>query len=210
MNLKELSRIDVKDLKNVNWGEVLEFFKTRWDISIQFVVIIASIFVCLWAYNTNKGKLADLSIQVKTAQEKLAKLNELQEVEEFSKKIFDALPPEISEKRLINLMADLAKKYNIRIHSFSPGEPIKKERYTVLPLTLALSSQNYKSIWTFIEQVETLPDAITIQNFGLNSNPSTGQPARRSGGGSAAEGLNGNDNINVTVTLHAVSFIKNE
>jgi len=212
MNLKELSQIDVKDLKNVNWREVLEFFKTRWDISAQFVAVIVSIFVCLWVYNTNKEKLAALNVQVKTAQEKLAKLNELQQVEDFSKKILDSLPPEMSEKRLINLMADLAKEYNIRIHSFSPGEPTIKEKYTVIPLTLSLSSQNYKSMWTFIDQIETLPDAITIQNFGLNSAPSTGrsaQPAKRSAG-APQESSEGNDNIAVTITLHAVNFIKNE
>ncbi len=211
MNLKELSQIDIKDLKNVNWKEVFEFFKKRWDISAQFIGVIVSIFLCIWVYNVNKEKLSQLNIQVKTAQDKLAKLNELNEVEAFSKKILAALPPEISEKILINLMAELAKNYNVRIHSFSPGEPMQKEKFTIFPLTLSLSSQNYKSMWAFIEQLETLPEVITIQNFNLGSTSvaKSSQSNRRSGRPSS-EGQDSVSEFSVTITVHAVNFLKNE
>ncbi len=213
MNLKELSQIDIKNLKNVDWKEVLDFFKARWDISAQFIAVIVSIFVCIWVYNVNKVKFSQLSTQVKAAQEKLAKVNELQEVESFKTKIFDSLPPEISEKRLINLTADLAKEYNVRIHSFSPGEPMKKEKHTIFPLTLNLSSQNYKSMWAFIEQLETLPEAITIQSFALGSNSlstRSGQSSNRRAGGLPADGSDTANEFSITITLYAVNFLKNE
>ena len=167
MNLKEviqkLQTIDAKDLKNIDFNDLKNRLIEKQENLILFLLIIISVFAtiyCLSQYinnsQKNHNKIALLKEQLKATDE--TKITQ-KDYDEFIKKF----PNSISINELGDKLTEFSLKRNIKILSYSPEKQKENEFYQSILVHLMISSNEYKNIINFINDVEEAPYSIRLQ-----------------------------------------------
>ncbi len=202
MDLKELSKLDIKDLKNLDYQAIYTKLKKRPDIIIDIAVILAMLIFCIMYYGNQKAALSAQSITLMTLEKKERAFTELQQAQEALKSLKSAIPEPIQESQLIDIITQNASEHNISIASFSPAVTAVQPAGTTITLSLDITAPSYTHLWTFIYQLESKYTAIRIDTWsGQMISANVRQWGRTSKDASADP-----NSINASLTITAVNF----
>ncbi|MEW5894145.1 MAG: type 4a pilus biogenesis protein PilO [Candidatus Omnitrophota bacterium] len=154
MNLKELSQIDIKDLKNIDYRELLKNLKGRPDIIANTAIIFLAMVLSIVCFNSKKQELKKLTYNVSILETKWKIFEEFQKSQDILKRLKSAFPAETTEANLIELTAQQAEVNNITIESFSPAVKNDQKTYQTITLSISVSAVSYEDLWRFIAAIE--------------------------------------------------------
>ena len=163
--LKELNKIDVKNLKNVDAGQIKAALFNRLEITISIVLAAATIAGALYLFGNKKKETDQLNYRIGQLKEKVTIVQEQKNIQKSFEDFVDTFPKSIATDQLIDKISSLAANHHIQIQSFSPAEEISGEYWSITNLSINISSVNFKDIIQFVKDIENLPYAIQIQKW---------------------------------------------
>ncbi len=202
MDLKELSKLDIKDLKNLDYQAIFNKLKKRPDIMIDTVIILAALTFCVMYYANQKAELNAQSIALMTLEKKERVFRELQKAQDVLKLLKSAIPDPIVESQLIEIITQNASEHNINIASFSPAVTAVQSAGTTITLSIDITAPSYTHLWKFVYQLESKYKTIRIDTWTGQMNASARQRGRASQSASTSP-----DTINASLTITAVNLI---
>ena len=165
MNLNELSKIDIKDLKKIDLGQVREEIQNRPDILINVLLIGFTLFAIIFFYNKYEHQAKQLKGQITGLKEKLDVVKEQDQAVQKIKEFINKFPKPISNERLIEKINEFALNHKIQILSYAPAENISEEYWTSNSVVFNLASESYANILLFIQDIEKSPYALIIEKW---------------------------------------------
>ncbi len=181
MDLKELSKIDVAELSNIDYLKLLKDLKKRPELIVNFLSVFVAVIISWNIFLKGKAQLKNALVEIPRLEEKIQAINEFQTVRAEMDTFQANVAPAISEEKFINLMTDLASKRNIRILSLSPGKPETKDFYERLVVNLDVNSQEFSNIWLFVNDIESSDYPLKITSFSGSTSAPGARRGRRSG-----------------------------
>ena len=102
MNLTELSRLDIKDLKKIDYNKLLLDVRKRPDILVAVGLVLLTLFFSVNAFTKRKQELLSLQQQIGTLE---AKITVIENYEKAKKDLADfvaQIPESLLDNNLIN------------------------------------------------------------------------------------------------------------
>ncbi|MFP4473566.1 MAG: type 4a pilus biogenesis protein PilO [Candidatus Omnitrophota bacterium] len=175
MNLKELSQLDVKDLKNIDYRAVLGGIRKNPFPAVNTVIVLAAIAVCFVIVISQGEQRKALKAELRTVEKKLDEYQTYQELKAEYERHVAQFPPEMGETELIKMVTRMAGTYGISIESFPPMKELRTELYNEFSFTLTIIAPGYEQLWRFMLELETADGALRIDEWST----SAGQPRSR-------------------------------
>jgi len=165
MDLKQLSKFDVAELKNVDYLKLLTGLRKRPELIVNFLSILLAVIISWNIFAKGKSQLQNALEEIPKLEEKIAAINEFHSVKARLDTFQANIAPRISEEQFINLMTELASKRKLRILSLSPGGTDNKNYYEYLSVNLDFTCEKYTDIWLFINDIESSRYPLKITSF---------------------------------------------
>jgi len=161
----DISKLDVKDLQNIDYQKILKDVRQRPDTAISFAAPVIAIFICFNLFTKFQAEQKNLSTKISEMKEKVKLLEEYKnaqtELETFKK----SLPPKITENEFINKVTDLAVKNNIQIESYTPGQSRTDTISDLISINLIANAVDFADMGRFIFDIEHSGLAIRLNNW---------------------------------------------
>ena len=165
MNLGQLNKIDIKDLKNIDYVKLAQVIKKRPDALINTVAIVGLLFFTFQFYTKRQIEVSKLKKEITASESKLEIIEIYNQTQTGLKEFMADVPKKITADDLINLVTDFAVASNVQIESFSPAKKQSESLYDLTSIILNISADDYKSIWLFIHNIEKSEYAVRIDNW---------------------------------------------
>ncbi len=157
MDIKELSKIDIKDLKDIDFNAFVKQLQGQPSVLVNILLIIITLFVIIQIIVGYKTKVRNIRREVPALEDKKKVVKEAKKIKEEYKSFWKDVPSKISKDKFIELLSDLAISHNIQIISLSPvdknGDEYKEMLTTSLTI-LAASKNNYEDLLSFVKALE--------------------------------------------------------
>ena len=108
MNLKDLSKLDIKDLQNIDLSQAKDFLTSRPDILINILLIAVTLFATMYVYNRH-------SLQSTQIEQQILELTEKTEIVDEQKKTNTALG--LVQKSIDSLVKAIGKNPPLQLAS---------------------------------------------------------------------------------------------
>jgi Tfp pilus assembly protein PilO len=203
MDLKELSRLDVKDLKNLDFQAILTQLKKRPDIIITTIMILVTVIFCSLLYSNKKTKFAAQRQELTALEEKDTAFTQLQDIQLALKTLKSVLPEAITEAKLIEIITQASSAYNINISSFSPASMTTQAAYSSITLSINITAPSYADLWKFIYKLESENKSLRIDSW---STQQDGGGYRQRGLSSQTSSLKDSETIGSAIALTLINF----
>jgi hypothetical protein len=162
MNLKDLSKFDVKELQNIDWGGFKDRLFSQPDF---FVNILLALITVSFVFSSSK-KLISSSQQLQSQQAqlkiKLDALNQLNATKKTHKEFLEKAPQPVTDDQLIETLSEFAFQRDVQILSFSSPEKKSNNLLVLTSIELKIASEKYENIILFINDIENSSYAMRI------------------------------------------------
>lgn len=181
MNLRDLAKIDIKTLQQIQVNDIIAFMRSNLDIAIIVSIIGLTLATVLGLYGYSTSKNISLNNQVQTAQELVPVAEKQKELLEEFNTFIKNFPDSIGTNALMEKISGLALDHDIQIKSISPGLTDENTIRSITEMTLTIVSDSYDDIISFTKSIESLPYSITITSWkGYQTNQSNSSRRTRS------------------------------
>ncbi len=197
--LKNLSNLQINDLKNINYQKYLKDLRKKPGVLINLGLIAFALIFSGYTFKKSQHSVKSTRTEISNLENKLKTMETYNETQKTLKDFLDNLPPRITEDDLINLLTDFAQERNIQIESFSPAKRQSSQYYDLSSMILQTRVENYKDLWLFINDIEESPYALRIENWSGSF----------TGGGRQQGQTSANETIQIVLEIAAINF-KNE
>ena len=198
MNLLELNKLDLNDLKKIDYKQFLQDTLKRPDLIVDILVILISLVACMHFYSKNQNEIKTLRNDVANLESKTEAIDEYNTTNTELESFIDNIPEKITEEDLIDLVTNFAVSRNIQIKSFSPTKNYTDDVHEVTSILLRIVSENYKDIWFFIHDIENAPFPLRIDR--LSGSMVTSRSRRHK--------TTSSSQVNIEVEITSVNFKK--
>jgi Tfp pilus assembly protein PilO len=205
MNLAELSKLDINDLKNVDYKKLFWDLKDRPDVIVNIVAVLLTLIFILTTFSGRQNEINKLKSDAYQLEEKANTITAYESAKKDLAEIQKNLPPNITDTDFINFVTDLAIKRNIKLTSFLPGKGESSTFYDSLVLSIDFSAKDYGEMWHILHDIEQSPYAIRVENWSGMLTNKVADVNRKAG---EAETLAAK--INVKLRISAINVKKNE
>lgn len=165
MDWRELNQIDIRDLKNLDYGEILQKIRRRPDVLINLLLVMGSLIFCLRYYAKSQAETRTAKVDIPQLEKKIKNIKGHESLKKELDYFLTHIPPSIEGEKFINQVTDFAVKRNIQIESFTPAKERDEPLYELSSFTMSVSAKDYRDIWLFIHDIETSPQCIHIVSF---------------------------------------------
>lgn len=181
MDLNDLSKLDIKDLKNVDWRKALDQFRSRPDLIVNALAVIITFFLCINFYSKRQNEIKNVKYEISMLEGKIGAIDEYDIIKAELDQYVANIPQPISEDQLINQITDYAVARNIQIQSFSPAKKQTQPLYDLTSIILKVTADDYANLWLFINDIEKSPYTMRVERWSGFMGPSAGtaRPSRR-------------------------------
>jgi len=170
MNLKELSQLNVEDLKNIDWSEMFHLVLSRRDYMIALVIIVVALLGNGFMILSKKGNTAKLKEEITALEKKVESSEKLtaakKKMADFSKNF----PEQIPEDRLLKILTDFAIENDVKVVSITPDTKKSQPLYDYNRVRLNLAAGKYSDLWSLIYTIENSPYALRVERWETNQN----------------------------------------
>jgi len=165
MDLKDLSKININDLKEIDFEDIKSRILGRPDLLINILLIGLTIFASLFFYTSHKKKSDELKEEVETLEEKLEVVNAHKKVKSQYNKFVEEFPESLNIDQLSNTISNIAVTHNVQILKFSPLKSVKNDYFTVEGIDVSIQTPDYFNIINFIQDIEESPYTIRLEEL---------------------------------------------
>lgn len=199
--IEKLNKIDVNDLKNIDYQKLLVGIKGRPDIMIIAAAVIGALLACSKIYGNNQHEIRAAREEITSLEDKISSIEEYKKSQAELQNFIAEIPEPVNEDNLLTLITDFAVKRQIQIESFSPTQKEKAPLHETSGLNLFISATDYKNLWLFINDIETSSYPIRVERWHASIGGTTGtQPQAKE------EGIR----IQVQLEIASVNVTKSE
>lgn len=165
MNIADLHKIDVADLKKVDFGQFLSNFEKNQNLVVRIILVIISLFLILRFIIIGQTEMGGIKTKIQKSEQKIELINKhnkaVQDYDEFFKK----LPTGIPSSQIINKLTDFAETRDILILNFSLSATKQTEFYELGSISLKVVAPSYAGLVFFLKDIENSPDNLRIDNL---------------------------------------------
>ena len=163
--IKRLNRININDLKEMDWGLAKDWLQSQPGVLINIAMAVVTFFVVSSTYNRNASTMKALGEERTVLQEKSEALEKANSVEKQYKDFVESIPQTIEEDDLIETLSDFAIRRGVRILSFSPAKEESNKFVNVTSVEVNVASADYTNIVLFMHDIENSPYLVRIGNW---------------------------------------------
>jgi type II secretory pathway pseudopilin PulG len=205
MNLRNLNKINIEDLKEIDWRQAKAHMANRPSLLINIVIIVITLAVVILTYQTNTKKIESLKGKLNNLEQRYNALQTFETLKKEQAEFIKQAPEIISDNRLIEILAEFAMKRNIQIASFSPSQEHANDYVRLTKVRINIQSENYADIIWFMHDIENSPYSIRLSEWVGLSNES-----KKSVFTSGSRQLTGSETqteyIEATIEIESVGF----
>jgi Tfp pilus assembly protein PilO len=207
MNLAQLSRLDIKDLKKVDYNKAWEEIRKRPDILVNLGSVLLTIVFAGHIYSKNHDATRAVGAQTTLLQQKIASIDAYNEIKNELNTFLGTIPVSINEEDFINTVTDFASAREVQIKSFSPAGKKDDPFFQSTRFVLNITSGSYAKIWLFIHDIEQSAYPFRIESWqGTSSGLSDIRRRRSSSSGSQSD----DSQISVQMEIASINFKKDD
>ncbi len=170
----DISKMDIKDLQNINYQKVLTDIRKKPDLAISIAFPLIAIFICFHLFTKSQADSKALSNKNVEMEEKLKIVTEYRQTEDALKEFIKNQPAELSENQFYNMITDFAAQNNVKVESFTPSQNKTDPTYDLTSINLKANAKNYNDVAHFIKSIENAPANIRIDSWTANMGPLQG------------------------------------
>ena len=175
----DISKMDVKDLQNIDYQKILKDVRQRPDTAIAFAAPVIALFICFNMFTKFQAEQKKLSASITQMNEKVELVEEYNNAQTEFDSFTKALPPKITENEFINTITDLAVKNNIQIESYTPGQGRMDTIHEAVSINLVANAIDFLDLGRFVSDLEKSGLAIRINSWGGMMGPRSPVAANR-------------------------------
>jgi Tfp pilus assembly protein PilO len=168
MDLNELTKLNIEDLKKLDYKVLAKDLKKRPDILAILGVILVTLVICLNIYAGRQNEIRGLQSKASLLERKIKLIDEYDAAQKELEAFRGTLPKKMTESELIDKITDLTTARNIRIESFSPAGATETPLYTTSEFSLNIATKNYKDALLFIYDIEKSPYSIRVDHLSVS------------------------------------------
>lgn len=202
MNIKDLSKLDINDLKNLDFAKIQEGILAKPDLAVNVALVLLSLFAMFQIFNSRQGEIRNMKGQLEELEKKSAIVDTYHSTQKQLTDLIGSLPKGIQEDKVIDQLTDMAANRNVQILSFSPAQRESKRYYDKIVVNLNIVSNSYKNICLFVNDIEQSPYAMRLEKW-------SGSMEDISSLSQTTEISSTQANINAQITAVSINF-KNE
>jgi len=208
MNLKDLNNINIKDLKNIDWGGAKERLQSQPDLLFNILLAIITVVVLFSTYNKYKEMAETSKNKIEILQERLMAYEKLQSVQEQQRAFLSMAPKAINIDQFIQTLSEFAIDRNIQILAFSPVENKNNQLIQLTSVKVNVASESYEDLILFIHDIEESSYPIRITGFSGTADSPLGPLLRSSKRENLKKSSADTTNVYIkaTLTLEAVEL----
>lgn len=173
MELPNLGSFDPRSIKGFNPGalknfsldDAKDFFRNKKLQVLAIAILLAGAGGAVYLFNTNTVASQLIDDQKKTLQERIAPIKNLKVALKDQASFLESLSPSLGEENFISVLADIAKKRNIRITDFTPPTTLEEKYYKKLTSKFVCTTTNFHNAILFINDLEKGKYAIEIESW---------------------------------------------
>lgn len=177
MNLKDLNKIDIHDLKNIDWRQAKAQLQSRPGLIINILLIGVTLFVVSSAYQKYARLTKSLGREAAELREKADALEKSRLTQKQYDDFLKSVPEVIPGDRMVETLAGFAVNRGVQILSFSPAKERSDNFIHLTNVEIHIASKDYANIILFMRDIETSPYSIRIGKW----SGSSGAPEEFSG-----------------------------
>ncbi|MCB9771978.1 MAG: type 4a pilus biogenesis protein PilO [Candidatus Omnitrophica bacterium] len=175
----DISKLDVKDLQNIDFQKILKDARQRPDTAIAFAVPILALFICFNIFTKSQNERRIVTTKIKEMEAKVKLVDEYNTAQEEFQTFLDTMPAKITEDEFITKITDFAVKNHVQIESFSPAQNKSDPIYDLKLINLTANAQDFNDMGHFIQDIENSGLSIRINSWNGNMGPQAQGGARR-------------------------------
>ncbi len=179
MKLSELSRLELKDLKKLDYKGVLDTVRKRNDVLINVVILGAALMLTINSLNKSGKQIKMIKAEIASWEEKISAVTNHDRLKQDMEKYQSQAPKGVSGDQMVDLLTDLAVNRNIQILSVSPAETSKKNLHSLTNTSMTITADSYADLWRFIYDIEHGPGTLRISR--MEGTAEDRKASRRSG-----------------------------
>ena len=207
MNLKNLSKIDFNELKNIDWETVKEYLLSRPGLIINVSIIAATAVVTLTYCRSQLQSVKALNDEITVLQEKAGVISALDKTQKEYDQFVKQIPQTISADMLIEILSEIALERDVQIVSFSPANEKNSTFASLTNVKITIKSEKYANTIRFIHDIENSPYSIRIGDWrGALSSQDALSRGNWKAAQSDADDSNEKNYTTVTIEIQSVEF----
>lgn len=165
MNLKDLSRLEIKDLQKIDYKHVLDTLRKRNDLLMNIVISGIAFLVIVHSFSQAGQKIRLVKSEIDKSTEKITAIKNFDGVKGELDGYIAKVPQGLNADQIVNFLTELAVTHRIKIVSVSPANSDRKELQSITSIQLAVTANDFKDLWLFIYDIERSPHALYIKEW---------------------------------------------
>jgi len=165
MNLKDLTQLDINDLRNIDIDQVKSALISKPNVLINIILVGVTVLVAVSVYTNHTVKEKNIEKEIKIASKKLKVVQEHNKILEAIQAFIDSAPVPIEISSLMTMLNENASNFNIQIIKLQPSKVDRSENFEISKIQLSISTSNYKNLLLFIDALENSEYAIRIEDW---------------------------------------------
>lgn len=163
--IEKLSKIDIKDLKNIDINQIKETVKNRPDILIIIVLIGATLFATISICVSKINEAGSVNNNIAKMNQRLAAFKESVEAKKNYDDFIANFPKVLPNDQFITKLSEYADNNKVRILDFSQPQEKGDALVKYTSVNLNITSPNLSNITRFIKDIESSPYAIRVEKW---------------------------------------------
>lgn len=200
--------MNLKDLQNIDAGQIVHFLRSRLDIAAVVALIGISLLSVAGIFSYTRGITSKLRQQIETDRRLISVAEEQKRLLSEINRFKEDFPKHLDSNALIDRLSSLALEHRIQITSLSPSETKADELQSTATIQITIASTNYENIISFTKSIESLSYSITITKWDGSLSTQSGrtrQPRRITGAAEAED----EPAISVQMTINSIMLKNN-
>jgi hypothetical protein len=204
MDLTKLSRLDINDLKKIDYRKLLEDLKKKPEILVAIASILLSIFVLAQIVSSSQKDRKALQEEKGNLEAKIKQIETLTKAKEDLASFLSNIPPVLDQSEAVSFLTDLANTRSIKIVSLFPSTGESTDYYDSFRIDLNILAENYENLWLFIRDIEDYKYTIRVESWEAATNTDQSSPSRGTPSPAKPEGEG--TQLSVRIQLTAVNL----
>jgi len=201
MNLKELSQIDIKNIKKIRFQDFKKAFDNDSVLIINVILVVLTIIPLIWFYYNNQKLNIKLGKEIVELEERIIAVDKFEDAKGQYDDFVDNFPGFMAEDHLRSRLSKLAIDRNIKIVSFSRFDKKSDSLIKKIIVSLDIVSDDYYNIVDFIDDIESISEALIVTKWSGKQNDKITRSSRN-----RSERTKVKRNINVKVVITSIGL----
>lgn len=163
--IEKLQNINIRDLQNVDAGQIKRFFLIRITLSINTIFVLITIVIVIVRLTGAAKRVQILKWENTKMRERIEAVEESEKVQREYNEFLKKTPQPIPEDQLMSRLSQFAANRGVQILSFVPQPGQSDDYMNMSGVKLNLSSKDYRNLVLFAKDIENASYTMRIDKW---------------------------------------------